>query len=161
MYQLNNIRKFLEMTTTQITIRQVTSNSTTTPSDAATTTDGGRRVSNTVLAIMIPLVVIVAAAIIGMASYFIIRMRRRRLRRTETRGEGETDGGPFGIGPPMEEGLNELGEAPPPYIVLRGVVKDNAGNDVQVEEVFDTPTEPPPAYLTSSATAAGTQGNAS
>ncbi|KAJ4396689.1 hypothetical protein N0V93_000910 [Gnomoniopsis smithogilvyi] len=147
------------MTITQFTTRQVTSNTTVPASDATSTNNGGHRLSNTVLAVMIPLIVILAAAIIGMSSYFFIRMRRRRLRRTANQGEGQTDGGPFGIGPPMEEGLNELGEAPPPY-VSGGVVKDNTGNEV-VEEVFDEPTEPPPAYLTQSGATAATRGNSS
>lgn len=146
------------MTVTLFTTRQVTTNTTITTSDAAST-NGGRRISNTVLAIMIPLIVILVAAIAGMAYYFFVRMRCRRSQRTTDRGEGPTDGGPFGIGPPMEEGLNELGEAPPPY-VLGGVVKDNTGDEV-VEEVFDEPTQPPPAYLMMPATATGTRGHAS
>lgn len=84
-----------------------------------------------------------------MVTYFIVRLRRQRRRRAAQR-DGQADGGPYAV--QMEEGLNELGEAPPPYVGGNGVVKEPTSNEV-VAEVFDEPTEPPPAYLTAPATA--------
>lgn len=127
-----------------------TSNSTTTTGDAVPASSS-HGLSKTALAIMIPLLVVLAATIIGMVSYFIIHMRRQRRRRAAQR-DGQAEGGPYAVGLQMEEGLNELGEAPPPYVGGEGVVKEPTSNEV-VEEVFDEPTEPPPAYLTAPATA--------
>lgn len=146
-----------------IAIRQASSSSSsnsTTTTDDAVTTGSGHGLTKTALAIMIPLLVVLAATIIGMVTYFVVRMRRQRLRRAAQRGDGQTDGVPFAVGLQMEEGLNELGEAPPPYVVGGRVVKEPRTNEV-VEEVFDEPTEPPPAYLMAPATTTRDENDAS
>lgn len=128
------------MDTTQIPTLQAAGNSTT--SDA-NTTNSDHRIPSAVLAIMIPFIVIITAAVVGVATYFIVR--RRRLRRRAQQRDEHTDSGFVGMGPAMEEGLNELGEAPPPYL-SDGAMKEQTDH-VEIEEVLDEPTEPPPAYI--------------
>lgn len=141
------------MEITQIATRQVNNNSTTITGDADTT-DGNYSISRTVLAIMIPILIILAAAIVGLASYFILCMRRRRLRRKAQRDENHTDMESLTAGPAMEEGFNELGEAPPPYVLGRRVKERTNHEEMEdieeveeTDEVLDEPTEPPPAYI--------------
>lgn len=117
-----------------------TSNSTA-PTGATTSggsSDNGRSISVALLCIIIPFAVIILAAIIGAAVYFYLRRRRRAKR--EAGGEngsrgvngdaersvcavGRDDGGSDALASTlrltaaeMEEGFNELGEAPPPYV---------------------------------------------
>lgn len=77
------------------------------------------------LVIVIPFVIIIGLAIIGVAVFLMLRKRRKRLLRgsrhsypgAHERGRGRT-GSTIDLptsAAPMGEGLNELGEAPPPY----------------------------------------------
>lgn len=118
-----------------------TTSNTTAPTGATTSgssSSNGRSISVALLCIIIPFAVIIFASIIGAAVYFYL-WRRRRAKR-EARGEdgsrgvnGDTergvcvagrdnDGGDALISTlrltaaEMEEGFNELGEAPPPYV---------------------------------------------
>lgn len=131
----------LDMNTLHVQTRPLqAATNTTTTADQGTTKHG---IPSAVLAIIIPFAVIIAGAIIGLAIYFLTR--RRRLRRKAQRGRGHTPNGSVRIGPAMEEGLNELGEAPPPY-VPGGGVKERPDRE-EVEEVWDEPTAAPPAYI--------------
>lgn len=98
------------------------------------------------LAILIPFICVILGATLGLVIY--LHMRRRRSRRG---GSQRPATGPAGT----EEGLNELGEAPPPY-ELDDASKDNIiVEEVEASPAADagssggmpgTPTEPPPAY---------------
>lgn len=89
------------------------------------------------LSIIIPFSVVILASIVGAIAYVLLRRRRRR--RKASPGDAEQGarsvvvvGGPGDAilgstrifagrpAPPHEEGLNELGEAPPPYVPSDG-----------------------------------------
>lgn len=68
--------------------------------------------------LLIPFALIVLAALIGLVVHFVLRQRRKsKFRRDAEHGTAGTGrGSSLGAGGiPAIEGLNELGEAPPPY----------------------------------------------
>lgn len=119
------------------------------------------------LAIMIPFICVIVGALLGLAIYLFMRRRRRR---SQHSGSGGSATGPGAT----EEGLNELGEAPPPYeldearkeqpavvhveVSSRPATPDAAPSDQGV--VTDAPAEPPPAYIAAMAIARTENGGA-
>lgn len=131
--------------------------------------------------IVVPFAVVLFASIVGLGVYLALRSRRRsrkaRARQGQTDAEqGSVPGSGSGAGAgarngmPVVEGLNELGEAPPPYGVDEGVKEvrepvvqelergesstsvrspdgdvDSGGGAQPAEE------QPPPAYFTAEA----------
>lgn len=90
--------------------------------------------------ILIPFALIVFAAVVGLAIYFIKRQRRRsKSRRDPERGTAGGGGGSaVGTGgTPVIEGLNELGEAPPPYRPDEARKEEQA--EPRVVELHDIP----------------------
>lgn len=111
-----------------------------------------RAVRPTILTIILPTVFVTVGAIVGLAIY--LYMRRRRTPR-----EGQqhlVDSGENAVaGSRVEmEGLNELGEAPPPYRVTgrrkegpQVTVSGLDASEPSREVVPELPAEPPPAYI--------------
>lgn len=141
------------------TATAATTSNSTAPTGATTSSSSsnGRSISVALLCIIIPFAVIIFASIIGAAVYFYLRRRRRAKR--EARDEdgsrgvnvdaersvcvaGRDDGGGDALittlrltAAEMEEGFNELGEAPPPYV--RAKIGDPGAQSARAGEEQD------------------------
>lgn len=143
--------------TSTVTSNTATPSSNSTTGDASASSNSNHAIPNAILAIIISFIGATAAAVVGLATYFVLRRRRRAKRANAQRGaEGQASSVNGNVGGTstcpvvvMMEGLNELGEAPPPY-VSDGVKAPTVNErEVSDEAVISTesPAEPPPAYF--------------
>lgn len=124
-------------------------------SSSTSSTDNGNTFRPGFLAIMIPFICVIGGAIIGLGVYLFMRRKRSRRKARTTGGDARHSA----IRPAeIEEGLNELGDAPPPYeldearkehVVVEEVESSSAADAEQsgAVTVTGTPAEPPPAYI--------------